>query len=277
MQPLSRQTRVIFLVSLIVLFLAFVPMVMLYANGWRFSPALGLYKTGGVFVSVPYSGVTLSINGEDVGTTGLLQRGFYVGNLAPSTYVLRAAGEGYYPWERMLVVEPQLVTDARALLMSTAIDAVRIVATSTSTTTDEQIISAALMAEYKALFAAPRVASSTLATDSQNDTSLFVDNGDLVARWTNPNSPIPSFFCARPSLCATEFALERSTDTVIDAAFFAGGVIYSTEERGIYITESDARPTPRIVPIFEEPRAEFRIIDGVLIVKVSDDFYRIEL
>ena len=147
MQPLARQTRVIFLLSLSVLFIAVVPLVMLYANGWRFSPSLGLYKTGGVFVAVPYSGVTVSINGDEVGTTGLLQRGFYIGNLAPSTYVVRAAGQDYYPWERMLVVEPQLVTDARAFLMSTDIVTVRIVATSTSTTTDERVLPAELLTE----------------------------------------------------------------------------------------------------------------------------------
>jgi hypothetical protein len=250
---------------------------MFYANGWRFSPGLGLYKTGGVFVAVPYSGVNVSINGEVVGTTGLLQRSFYIDNLAPSTYVLRVAGDNYYPWERMVVVEPQLVTDTRALLMSTSIETNRLVATSTATTTDERLVPSILFAEYTAIFLAPRTASSTIPVDVQQDTSLFVEEGDLIARWTNPESPIPSFFCMRPSLSATEFPLERSSDTVIDAAFFAGGVVYSTKEHGIYFTEVDARPTPRIIPLYEKPEVEFRIINGTLLVKDGTDIFEVVL
>ncbi len=277
MQPLSRQTRLIVFFSLTALFVAIVPFVMLYANGWRFSPALGMYKTGGVFVSIPYSGVTVSINGEVVGTTGLLQRSFYIDNLAPSTYVLRVSGGEYYPWERMVVVEPQIVTDTRAFLVSTQLESVRLVATSSEATTTDRVISNALMAEYRALFAAPHTASSTLPVDEDESTSLFVEAGDLIAKWTNPDSPIPSFFCARPSVCATEFPIERSSDTVLDAAFFGGGVVYSTKERGIYFTEADARPTPRIIPLYEKSDVDFRIINGALIVKDGTDFYQVEL
>lgn len=277
MQPLSRQTRLIVFFSLTALFLAVVPFVMLYANGWRFSPSLGFYKTGGVFISVPYSGVAVSINGEVVGTTGLLQRSFYIDNLAPSTYVLRVAGGDYYPWERMVVVEPQIVTDTRALLVSTQTQSVRLIATSSEATTTDRVISGALMAEYRALFAAPHISSSTLPVDEEESTSLFVEEGDLIAKWTNPDSPIPSSFCARPSVCAMEFPIERSSDTVLDAAFFAGGVVYSTKEHGIYFTEADARPTPRIIPLYEKPNANFRIVNGALIVKSQEEFYQVEL
>lgn len=276
MQPLSFRTRLIALGTLSLLFLVVVPLVMLYANGWRFSPALGFYKTGGVFVAVPYAGVTVSINGEVIGITGLLQRSFYIDNLSASTYVLRVSGANYYPWERMVVVEPQLVTDTRAFLVRTDIDTVQLVATSTATSTG-QVVSPAVYAEYVALFAAPRVASSTLPVDAQENTGLFVVEGDLIARWTNPNSPIPSFFCMRPSLCSTEFPIERSSDTVTDAAFFAGGVVYSTRERGLYFTEADARPTPRIIPLYEKPDVDFRIVNGALIVKDGKDFYHVEL
>ncbi len=277
MQPLSFRTRITFFFSLVALFLVVVPIVMLYANGWRFSPELGLYKTGGVFVAIPYSNVTLSINGEEIGTTGLLQRSFYIDNLAASTFVLRATGKGYYPWERMVVVEPQIVTDTRVFLVSTDVAVIQLSATSTGTTTDARTIPAALYAEYNALFNAPHVASSTLAVDSNENVGLFIESGDLIARWIDSDTPLPSSFCTRPSLCVTEIPVERSSDTVLDAAFYGGGVVYSTQEHGIYLTELDARPTPRIVPLYEKPGSDFRIINGVLIVREKNVFYEIEL
>ncbi len=273
MQPLSWRLRALYLVLFMLLFVALLPIVILYADGWRFSRSLGVYKTGGVYVSVPYGDVVLTLNGEFVGKTGLLQRSFYIDDLAPSTYVLRAGVDGYYPWERMVVVEPQLVTDARVLLLPVSFETERLVVSGNATGT--QAISEALLAEYRTLFAATTPASSTVPVDTEENIGLFVRDGNLIARWLRADSPVPSMFCSRPSYCVPEIVLEGSGETALSGQFFEGGVLFRTKEGGLYFTEADVRPAPRSMLLYQKPNIDFRVVNGRLIVKDGASFYEI--
>jgi hypothetical protein len=273
MQPLSPRVRVAYLMIFVASFALLLPLVIFYADGWRFSRGSGFYKTGGVYVSVPYANVTVSINGVSVGRSGILQRSFYIDDLEPSTYVLRAAGEGYYPWERMVVVEPQLVTDARVLLMPLEIEETRLALTGNATGT--RLISEELYDEYVTLFSATTSASSTLPVDTSENVGLFIESGNLFLRLLNGDDPVPSVFCTQPSYCVSGIELEDGRNTTLSAAFFEGGVIYRTKEGGILFTEADIRPIPRLLVLYQKAGADFRIVNGMLIVKDGKEFYEI--
>ena len=88
MQPLSKNKRRVYLVGFVVLFFLCVPVVLLFANGFRFEGGAGFVKTGGIYISVPYADAVVSMNGEEVGTSGLLKRGFYIDDLTPGSYVI---------------------------------------------------------------------------------------------------------------------------------------------------------------------------------------------
>lgn len=273
MQPLSPRVRLAYLFLFMVFFVALLPLVIFYADGWRFSRDLGFYKTGGIYVSIPYGDVRLSINGREVGTTGLLQRSFYIDNLAPSTYVVRAQRDSFYSWERMLVVEPQIVTDARVRLMPVSFGVTRLALSGSATGT--QVVSRALLAQYETLFSASTSVSSTTPVDTLENVGLFVRDGNLFARFLNTDSPVPSSFCARPSYCVSEIWLEQGDDTTLFAGFFEGGVVYRTKQSGIFFTEADVRPTPRTIPIYPKANVDFRIVNGRLIVKDGAALYEI--
>jgi hypothetical protein len=276
MEPLSRTVRVTYLAVFSVLFAILIPLVIFYAEGWRFTPALGLYKTGGIYVTVPYTNVSVTLEGRDIGVTGILQRNFYIDNLPPATYVIRASREGDYPWERMVVVEPQLVTDARVFLAPFDLKKTELILSNTATTTGKAI-TGDVFAEYLALFATstpPHGTSTPL--DVRAGIGLHVRAGELFARWIEADRPLPSNFCLRPLRCVSEIALTRGDASVTHAVFYEDGVLYRSR-KGVFYTEVDARPTPRVIPLSEQIGTDFRIIDSVVVLKEGKHLYEVDL
>jgi len=275
MQPLSPRTRRLYLAAFVSMFFAILPLVIMYADGWRWKKELGFYKTGGVYVSVPYPDADVSIDGEPVGHSGFLERSFYIGDLAPSAYVIRASREGYRSWGRVVVVEPQLVTDTEVVLIPTEILATRLVV-SGAATSGVTLIPRDQYAVYSAAFASV-IASTTVPQDESNGVGLYVLGGDVYVRWMPEEAFPPSRFCGRPSFCVRDIVLGRNEGTVLTARFFRGGVVFATKEGDVYFAEADARPTPLIAQIFHAENVDVRVVDDTLIVKSGTDLYRISL
>ena len=220
------------------------------------------------------------MNGLEVGRSGFLDRSFYRGDLTPGAFTIRVEREGYRSWNRVLMVEEQLVTDARALLVPLETPALRLVAaTSTATqnaSTTIRIVPRATLTAYATVFAATTTASSTIPVDEQEGVGLFLERGDLVARWIQKNSFPTSHFCERPSVCTDAIILENTTE-VTSAHFFRGGVVYATPSGEIHFIEVDVRQTPIHMLIFSIPNPGIRIIDDALVVKSGTTFYEITL
>lgn len=279
MQPLSPLVRRLYLALFMLLFAAMLPVVIFYADGWRYKPGFGFVRTGGIYIGVPYADADVSVNGEHIGRSGFLDRNFYLGDLAPAAYTVHVEREGYRPWTRQLTVEEQLVTDARALLLPIEITPVRlmIATSSASQSTDTlRIVPRATLTEYAAIFSATTTASSTIPIDEQEGIGLFLDRGTLIARWIQENSFPPSQFCEKPSSCVDTIVLENNT-RVLDAHFFRGGVVYATEAGEVHFVEADVRSAPIHMLFFSAPKPEIRIIDDALVVKSGTNYYEISL
>lgn len=297
MQPLSKRTRHIYLLSLVSLFILFLPLVILYATGYRFKSGFGLVETGGIFLSVPRSGATISLNGEEAGRSGVLTRSLYVDNLSANSYAVHVALPGYYPWYRTLVVEPRIVTDAYAFLVPQEFEVVkltRVASTSplntlASTTrsvvreTYDRYVYAFVPATstpilpIRAIVNMGTTSTSTVVVpaDTAGENHLIVQAGNLVVSWVGATSTIPSNYCVKPSSCTRTIVIDHGKSSVVSAHFYAGGIVYSTKEGGIFLTEADVRPTPLTVPLYPTRGADFRIIDGSLIVKDGKILYEI--
>ena len=273
MEPFPAYKRRIYFLFFVALFIALLPVVIFYADGWRFKEGLGLVRTGGIYIEVPYEDATISLNDELVGESGFLQRNFYIDDLAPAAYVVRVEGTGYRTWNRILVVEPQLVTDARAVLLPEDIQLTRLILSGTASST--KTISSTTYNAYRAAFATSTVASSTVPVDEESGVALFIDNGEIIARWMRDGSP-PSAFCGSPSLCDIELSIRRIGGEATDARFFGGGVVYHTKEGGVYFTEIDIRPTAIAAQIYTASDADMRIIDDAIIIKSGELFYEVE-
>lgn len=274
MEPFPAYRRRIYFALFVILFLVLLPAVILYADGWRFKQGFGFVRTGGVYVSVPYNDAIVYLNGEEVGRSGFLQRDFYIGDLAPAAYSVRVDAADRRSWSRLLVVEPQLVTDAHTVLLPEEITLSRLIISGVATST--KVVSRTTYDAYIAAFATPTVfASSTLPVDEQEGVAIFLEEGDLIARWMRQGHP-PSTFCGSPSICETEMSIKRIGGEATDAHFFGGGVIYRTKEGGVYFAEIDVRPTAVSAQLYAASDADMRLIDDVLVVKSGDLLYEVE-
>lgn len=273
-EPFPAYRRRIYFGLSVALFLILLPAVILYADGWRFKKGFGLVRTGGIFISVPYDGATISLNGERVGQSGFLQHDFYIADLAPAAYALRVEGPAARAWSRILVVEPQLVTDARAVLLPDDITLLRLI-TGGSASSTKLITTAAYNDRLAAFATSTRTASTTLPVDERDGIGLFIVEGDLVARWMR-NERHPSGFCGSPSLCESEMSIKRIGGPATAAHFFNGGVVYRTQEGGIYFTEIDIRPTAVAAQLYAAPHADLRLINDAIVIKSGDLLYEVQ-
>jgi hypothetical protein len=274
MEPFPAYRRRIYFTLFVVLFLILLPAIILYADGWRFKQGFGFVRTGGIYVAVPYTDAVVTLNGEEVGRSGFLQREFYIGDLAPSAYALRIEAPNRRTWSRLLVVEPQLVTDTHAVLLPDDITLTRLIVSGTGTST--KVVSRASYDGYLAAFAtSTRIASTTVPVDEEDGVALFIVDGDIFARWTKSERH-PSGFCGSPSICEDEISIKRIGGAATDAYFYRNGVIYSTEEGGIYFAEIDIRPTPVAAQLYAAPEADMRLFDNMLVIKSGDMLYEIE-
>lgn len=278
MQPLSKRRRRLYLYGLITVFILCMPVVMFYANGYRFKSGVGFVRTGSVIVSVAKSDALLSLNGAEIGTSGFLRHNFYVDNLAPGAYQVRVTREGEHPWHRTLIVEPELVTDAQAFLVPLEITSVRLLdaakaASSTAATTTTP--HATYEAYRKAFMPSSATSTPIVALHKPTSEVIALEAGNVSVLWTDTDVLPPSRFCRGPSVCSTEIPIESGTQNTISAEFFGGGVVYATKEGGVFLEEIDIRPEPILVQLYPVRGADFRVVAGHLIVKDGSVLYEI--
>lgn len=287
MQPLSARARRRYFIFFILCAVISIPVAIFYASGYRFDGSFSLVKTGGIYIAVPLSGTTISLNGDEVGTSSFFNRGFYIDNLAPGSYVIYAIAPEVYPWHKTLIVEPKVVTDARAFLVPEKLVAVELItATSTlpvsTTTLPIRTITALERANLLSVFVLATTTPQTILSvdtttydDTRGGFGLKASGGTLFVVWTRATSTLPSSFCIRPSSCTHTITIEEGADEIMHARFFNDGVLYQTKTNGIFFAEIDRRPTTLTVPVYPRRGAEFRIVDGKIIIKDGTDLYEI--
>jgi len=277
MQPLSKLKRRLYLYGLISVFILCLPVVLLYANGYRFKSGAGFVRTGSVIITVAEGGAIVSLDGEEVGTSGFLRHNFYVDNLAPGKHQVVVLREGDREWRRTLTVEQELVTDAQAFLVPMSIVPAPLVDSAkapTSTTTTPH----ATYESYRTAFLPPKKAATStpvVALHNPESEGLSVDDGNVLVRWTDAGIVPPSRYCPSPSVCVALIPVESGQQNTARAEFFRGGVVYATKEGGVFLSEIDIRPEPLTVPLYPVRGADFRIVDGHLIVKDGTALYEI--
>ncbi len=262
------------------LFCVAVPLIILYADGYRYRSDVGLFQTGGIYGAIAPSGASISMNNLYVGTSGLLKHDFYIGNLSPDVYTVNVTEKDYHPWNRTLVVEQNLVTSAAALLVPETFTMIRL---TTSTTTPSvkdtslfRIITLAERTAYLQTFSAHASTTQSGAVEEAGGEGLFISNGDVFVRWLNTDTAEPANVCGRPSFCVSEIAIQRGPQTTTRAAFYGGGVVYRTNEGGIFFAEADVRPTPLRIALYPKAGADFIISQGSLIIKNGQALYELE-
>lgn len=288
MEPMSLRTRRTLAIGSFFLFIVILPVAALYASGYRLS-GFSLVSTGGIHVSVPISNVAISLNGEVVERSNLFNKSFFFDNLEPGAYVVQTSVDEYMPWTKTLVVESQFVTDVVMTAIPQPIRFLELVSSATSTeqtaTSTMKFVDIETFEEIESVFLATTTVNvQEAATTTESDVALeenipqrggialYLADGDVRVAWERESTP-PSIFCTRPSLCVGEIILEQGDETVTDAVFYRNGLLYRTEESGVFFTEIDVRQPRLQVSVYTSPGAEYAVIRGKLYVRDEQTIY----
>jgi hypothetical protein len=108
---MTQRTRLLILVACGVLFLAFTPYLILYSLGYRVNfTTLKIVPTGGMYVKAVPQGTTIAIDSYRPETTGLLNPDVFLQNLLPGKHTASITKDGYYSYQKSLVVAANKVT-----------------------------------------------------------------------------------------------------------------------------------------------------------------------
>ncbi|MCW9054591.1 MAG: hypothetical protein OQJ98_01250 [Candidatus Pacebacteria bacterium] len=244
MQPLPRKTRRIYLALLVLVFVVLVPATVLYSTGYRLGEGFSLVKTGGIYIGVGESGAELLLDGRVRKKVGILKNGFFVQDLTPRVYYVRVEKEGYRPWEKILEVNPQRVSEAAAFILPEHIPYVEVLpsdskyedlldlfATSTATTLQTD--------EYP-----DELATSTHGVvrevKRKGDVVLWQEEDGVYARWVNSVGRAPSYFCEE-RVCNKVIHVKDQTVDFFDFHPQSNELLITVSDGVAYMTEIDPR------------------------------------
>lgn len=279
MQPLSRGKRLGYLAVSFLLFFIIAPLAILYATGYRLGDAFTLTKTGGLYISVGFSGANVFINDSLVKETGVFQKGVLVQDLKPGSYRIRVEKEKLHAWQKELKVFPENVTDARVLMLPTKPEITEITlyktenkdSTTTKTTTKNPEFDKVVK-----LFG-PRTSASSTEPKILNKLSAENKFGKITVTWLGDEDSRPTFFCIGAT-CRKEIVFDVGEK--IDSFYFLPGrddlIIYEAPS-GIYVGEIDNRSKRNIQPLLEKSGLDLRVDDNSIYIKNGAKYYFVAL
>lgn len=233
-----RMRRILFY-GLAALFVTVAPLLFAYSLGYRFDfTARAVEKTGGIFVKSKLTRLSVFVNGSFARETSLISRGALITNVAPGNYLIRIEKEGYQPWAKAVVVEPEVVTELRRIMLIP-----REVESATATPVELSIL------------AAPPAATGTIAIDAR---------GNLVERKSGRREVIRPHVHSFGSIGASILFVDKNG--FLARVNPASREIATLGSPGFYLSEEPVR-------FRRSPTGDVAIIDssgGVFILDTSD-------
>lgn len=105
--------KVAFYLSAVIFFVT-LPVILSYALGYKIDyAAFQVYKTGIMYLTSQPAGASIYINGKLHKDLTPAQ----IEELKPGRYGIKIKRDGFYPWERELVVKPNMVTKAERIIL----------------------------------------------------------------------------------------------------------------------------------------------------------------
>lgn len=182
---MSRSTRRLIFYAFVLVFLLITPPTILYSAGYSFDwQNFKIAQTGGVYLKTDPPAAQITVDGKITGTTPRL-----ISRLIPRDYHILISRPGFRPWEKILTVAPQLVTEARNIFLFPEKIQPQLFFTNATGTLENYILSDG----EKTLNAqAARVASTTAGFQQQDDNIFFVSSQNFLLYQTNLRaSPAP--------------------------------------------------------------------------------------
>lgn len=276
MLPLSRNKRRLYLIFFAIIFIIGAPFFIFKAKGYKLNlqDFFNVSKTGGLYISTDRSGIDISVNGESVRKTGIIQKSIFVQNLKPGVYQINISKEGLQSWNKSLRVFPEIVTEARPFLIKsepvlTEIPRLLIGDSSALSSTNRNV--SKKNSEYdliNVLFLPPGLKSVSVKTATTSPYTkmlgdVLVKNsaGKLHVLWKGEKDSTPNYFCE--NACKLEIIV-NTVSKVLSFDFFPGrnDLLILSVEDGIFVSEIDDRSSQNVQKVVSGFGYDFRIKDG---------------
>ena len=116
---LKRTRRKLFY-ALALIFLVGLPILISFSLGYTFNlTSRSVEKSGGIFIKSRTSRLSIFLNNNFIKETSLISGGAILTRIYKGTYLLRIEKAGYRPWSKAVIVEPEVVTELRNILLVT--------------------------------------------------------------------------------------------------------------------------------------------------------------
>jgi hypothetical protein len=302
MQPLSQTKRTIYLTLFTIAFVVLIPIIILYSIGYRLNDALGLVKTGGIYVQSDIADTIVYVDGELENETGLFLRNSFIQNLRPGTYGISVEKEGYRTWNKTIEVFANKVTEAHLFMVPERVvtTAVPHYLTATSTPARATVLPNPDYVALEKLFvkatstvpAKPAVATTSTTSgqgpvtdprtlkdgfEEYGDLYSWLEKGDVAIEWVGSPERVPFYFCSNGE-CRSRVTVSVDAD-IIGYEWYPGrndAMIIATGE-GVYAIETDDRSAPNVYELYRGANLGIRITDnGDVAVRLKDAFVVIE-
>lgn len=276
MLPLSRKKRRLYLIFFAIIFIIGAPFFIFNAKGYKLNlqDFFNVSKTGGLYISTDQSRIDISVNGEIVRKTGIIQKSIFVQNLKPGVYQINISKEGLQSWNKSLRVFPEIVTEARPFLIKsepvlTEIPRLLIGDSSALSSTSRNV--SKKNSEYdliNVLFLPPGLKSVSVKTATTSPYTkmlgdVLVKNsaGKLHVLWKGEKDSTPNYFCE--NACKLEIIV-NTVSKVLSFDFFPGrnDLLILSVEDGIFVSEIDDRSSQNVQKVVSGFGYDFRIKDG---------------
>lgn len=115
---MTKRSRRIFFWLLVILFAALTPAIIGYSLGYRIDwEAKKIVATGSLFIKAKPNQAAVLLNGKLEKETSFLWGTALISNLKPKNYLVSVEKDGYWKWSKNLAVSPELVTEARNVIL----------------------------------------------------------------------------------------------------------------------------------------------------------------
>lgn len=290
MSPLSARRRRIYFALLCLVFLAGIPILSLYATGYRLDDSLKIFRTGGIFVRAEYSGSEVLLDGEPYKRTSIINRHILVDNLRTGSYNIEVQKDGYQDWSHTLFVTPELVSQTDVFMLPKEIPLLNIpleIAVDTADTTKNVASSTnpeytEALGYFTATTTAPiddyLYATSTRLRSDRGHVRLEKIESTLYAFWTGTTENAPYFFCDENECVKVLTVTEGKGLGSFELYPGRSDVVMVANQDGIYAYQIDARGNLSPQTVYTGDATDFRITDnGEILVIDKDQIFALDI
>jgi len=283
MKPMSTVTRTIYFVVLSLVFIAMIPIIILYANGYRLGDDFVVVETGGIYVYVPQAGASVYIDDIFRRRTGNFQKETFVQNLEPGDHSISVIRPGYFDWYKNVTVSAQEVTTLYPFLLPESYSLREIKAFQASSPDPRSFLEA--NPEYAfviGLFDSEEDVNEeeeeVIEKKEENNIRIWHDEEGIHAEWISREDWVPRYFCQEE--CQQELIIANPKEDILNLDFYPNRddvVIYSTKT-GVYIAEIDIRPIQLKKKIFSGTDVDMRVFrDRQVFIRDNERLFELEL